>query len=59
MPAEPVIDWDRKKLDRFKKAYKKAKLHPLTDVFTFEGHEFVLAYAKYLIEFLESKLGPS
>ncbi len=66
------IAWDRAKLERFKAAYKTAALGTSVPssrlmsigrlsaesniVFTFEGHEFVLEYAKYLIEYLESKL---
>lgn len=51
-----VVQWDKAKLAKFKAAYERAKLNPLTDVFQFEGHDFVLGYAKYLIEYLESHL---
>lgn len=48
--AQGSILWDRPMLRRFKKAYFEA----LPDAtFTFEGHEFVTNYAKYLIEYLE------
>ena len=40
----------------FKKAYEKAKKDGV-DQFTWQGHEFVLGYAKYLIQFLETKMG--
>jgi hypothetical protein len=43
------IMWDRAKLKRFRRAYKNAK----TEVFEFEGAEFVVGYAKYLIEYLD------
>lgn len=44
--------WDRAKLKRFRRAYKNAK----TEVFEFEGAEFVVGYAKYLIEYLDGLL---
>jgi hypothetical protein len=51
----PVINWDRPMLERFKKAYAATPNDP-NHVFVFDGHEFLRSYAKYLIEFLESKL---
>ena len=56
MSDRPVIVWDRPKLERFKRAYKAARLQSGSDVFQFDGHEFVLDYAKYLIEYLDSEL---
>jgi hypothetical protein len=47
-----TISWTRPMLTRFKAAYKAAT----TDTFTFDGHEFVRGYAKYLIEYLEGNL---
>lgn len=46
------ITWDRPKLKRLQRAYESAK----TDVFEFEGAEFVRGYAKYLIEYLDGIL---
>ena len=44
-------------LERLKKAYNKALKEQGRDgVFTFEGHELVVAYAGYLIEYLETQL---
>lgn len=41
---------------RLKAAYVEAcKTKQGCDTFLFDGHEFVLGYAKYLIEFLEMK----
>lgn len=53
--ADPMIVWDREKLARFKEAYAKVKDRP-KDTFMFAGHEFVVGYAKYLIEYLEDRL---
>ncbi len=53
----PEITWDREKLERFKAALAKAKAHG-QDVFLFEEHEFLQAYAKYLIEYLEGVIAP-
>ena len=56
-PEHQTIEFTPEKLRRFREAYDKAKMNPLTDVFEFEGHEFVLTYAHYMIEYLEQKLG--
>lgn len=50
----PVIEWTRPKLTRFKAALKRAGDN---ECFIFEGHEFVVAYARYLVTYLEEKLG--
>ena len=42
-------------LKRFKDALSDA-LGQSSTTFVFEGHEFVISYAKYLIEYLESRL---
>lgn len=39
-------------LKGLKKAYKAAEANH-AETFTFEGNEYVVGYAKYLIEFLE------
>lgn len=50
------IKFDRKKRDELRKLYDEAvKAHK--DKFTFEGHEILVAYAKYLLEYLDSVLG--
>jgi hypothetical protein len=53
-----MINWDRPKLERFKKAYEKAIVDGArpNDTFVFDGNEFVVQYAKYLIEYLEGVL---
>jgi hypothetical protein len=50
-----TITWDRPMLERFRKAYAKAAASK-DDVFTFDGHDFVLGYAKSLIEYLDGRL---
>lgn len=53
--SDPEITWDRAKLERFRLAYNKARRLPtIDDVFKFEGHEFVVSYARYLIQYLDS-----
>lgn len=42
-------------LRRFKKAYEEAA-QAGNDTFLFDGNEFVLTYARYLIEYLEGQL---
>jgi hypothetical protein len=51
-----LIHWDREKLERFEKAYADTKGFAGSYVFTFDGHEYVKSYAKYLIEYLEGEL---
>lgn len=53
------ITWDTRKLASFKRSYARASrgLARPESTFTFQGHEFVLGYAKYLIQYLDSKLG--
>jgi len=45
------ISWTSGKLALFKKAFSKA-VNEEKEVFSFEGHDFLVAYAKYLIEYL-------
>ena len=54
--SEPKeIVWDRAKLERFRHAYHMAtKLPRVDDVFQFDGHDFVVGYAKHLIDYLDS-----
>jgi hypothetical protein len=54
------ISWNQPKLKRFEAAYAQArKLTAIGgDVFTFEGHEFLLDYAKYLIQYLQGQRLP-
>ena len=53
-----LIEWNREKLERFKRACAEARAAGMTgkESILFEGYEFVLDYAKYLIEYLETKL---
>jgi hypothetical protein len=50
-----TITWDRQMLDRFKIAYQQA-VQSQRETFFFDGHEFLVGYAKYLIEYLEQSL---
>lgn len=50
--------WDRPKLARFRRAYRAA-VAAAAPTFRFDGNEFVVGYAKYLIEYLESVLSAS
>jgi hypothetical protein len=44
------------KRDQLREAYEKAKAAG-AEVFTFEGHELLVAYTKYLLEYLDSMFG--
>jgi hypothetical protein len=49
-----TVSFDEDKLSNFKRAYNNAKKEG-KDIFIFDGNEFVLGYAKYMIEYLEGK----
>ncbi len=51
------IMMNRSKLEKLRTAYLEA-LDKTVEIFTFEGHELVPGYAKYLIQYLETKLAP-
>jgi hypothetical protein len=55
MAQGKMKQWDRPTLDRLKKRYDEA-VRDHEYKFTFEGDEFLTDYAKYLIEYLESRL---
>lgn len=42
-------------LDRFRRAYLKATADRV-ETFVFEDNEFLVAYARYLIQYLETQL---
>lgn len=50
------INFTKGTFSRFKKEYKKA-VEEKKDTFIFDGNEFLVAYAKYVIEYLEMKFG--
>jgi hypothetical protein len=47
-----TISFDLPKLARFKKALAEST----DEIFEFEGHQFVKGYAKYLVQYAESRL---
>ena len=51
---QPMLNFDRAKLKKFKAAYDQHKDDP-DRIFEFEGHEFLAGYARHLIEYLETK----
>lgn len=55
MSDTKMVTFTPEKLAKFKEAYGKAKRNPLTDTFEFEGDEYVLRYAAYMIEYLEGR----
>ena len=46
------LSWTKEAFLKFKKAYELA-LNQKNESFFFEGNEFLVSYAKYLIEYLE------
>lgn len=51
---DPHILWTSEKLDLLRKEISKAKVEG-AEVFNFEGHEFFVPYARYLVQFLEGR----
>ena len=51
------INFTPESFKRLKKTYEEHKGKGRDYVFAFEGHELIIGYAKYLIEYLEPKLG--
>ncbi len=51
---QKTLDWDKAKLKEFKKAYEEGVINR-GSTFMFEGHEFYVTYAKYLIEHLTNE----
>lgn len=52
------INWTYPMLLRLQKAYVQARADKV-DTFKFEGHEYLVEYAKYLIEYLNHQLKKS
>ena len=50
-----TITWDRDLLEKFRKLYTRA-VNAGHDEFTFQDHVVVVGYAKYLIEYLDTRL---
>lgn len=53
--AGEFVRFDRSKLNRLIKAYNHAKENN-KETFVFDGQEYHVTYATYLIEFLKTKL---
>lgn len=54
--GQPYLSFNRTNAARFKKAYLDA-VAKNKDQFVWEGHGFLINYAKYLIEYLEINFG--
>lgn len=55
---EPIVSWDRQKLERFKGVFAevKNKGSSKTDSFMFDDLEFLVGYAELLEQYLEAGL---
>ena len=49
-----TINFTKEKLNKFKREHSKAR-EKGKEVFIFDGNEYLLNYATYLIEYLEDK----
>jgi hypothetical protein len=52
--AGKSVSWTRPKLIRFAKAYEAAKANGC-DSFVFDGDDYLVSYAKYMLQFLAPK----
>lgn len=50
-----TITFDQETFKKLKQEYKKA-VENQQEIFVFQGHELLTQYAKYIIEYLTSKL---
>lgn len=50
----PQISFDYTRFKRLEKRYKRA-IDQNQDVFMFDGHEFYIQYAKYVLDYLRDK----
>jgi hypothetical protein len=50
------ISFDRAKRDALRDAYEAAKAAG-QEVFQFDGHDILVSYAKYLLEYLDGRFG--
>lgn len=53
-----MINFDRQKLKELKNLYNKA-VKDNKESFTYNGDEYLTSYAKYVIEYLETKFKPA
>lgn len=56
MSSDPTIIWTVPKLKAFIKVYARAVADG-KPTFVFEGHEFVVEYAEYVIQYLQRRFG--
>ena len=49
-----TIDFNKEKVDKLRKEYNKARANNKTQ-FVFEGKDILVDYAKYLLEYLDSR----
>jgi len=54
MAEGPIINWTPEKLAELKRLQAHA-LETKQDQFKFQGHDMLVDYAKYLIQFLEAE----
>jgi hypothetical protein len=52
-----TVSFDKDKLELFKAKYEESKGRGANHVFKFESDEYLVSYAKYLIEYLEGEVG--
>jgi hypothetical protein len=52
-----MVEFDRDKRERLRKHYEQAKKEQ-KESFMFDGRELLVSYAKYLLEYLDMRLGP-
>jgi len=54
-PEFPVVCWTPEKLERLRKLYEAEKDEGLDHVIEFDGTKMLIAYTKYMIEYLTKR----
>jgi hypothetical protein len=52
--TRPTINFDKPKVERLRTAVAAAKSEGQTQ-FTFDGHDLIVSYATYMLEYLDTK----
>lgn len=55
---QPSVSFNPDKLDELRHCYNKARKAGI-DVFKYDGNDYFIDYAKFLIQYLEMKLTPN
>ena len=55
MTATQMVTFDRRKAERLRRSYQRA-LDDGESTFVFQGHELLVAYARFMLMYLDERL---